>query len=591
MPHLSESTNKLSIQKVEDLQDITASTEDVYYIKYPYYPSFENIPNIDGMIRDLNRFIERTNANATIAVLSSPAFIAEFLSRLTDRAYFKLWIGVKLKEPLIGTKKRLPQHHAALAIITRYKENLQHAKTRIAYTFCPFCERTTKDYGGKKHLYHEYGTIMSDVWRDIAIDYNTDEEITARLCDIFGIPPYRTLKYVDFSQTGLLSNPAINAINDKQTVQTADFQYNGNADSAIINGDCLAILKELPSNSVDFCFADPPYNVDKKYDHYNDAIDIINYFEWCDQWLTELARIIKPGKTVAVLNIPQWAIRHFKCLDGLLKFQDWIIWEGLSVPVRMIMPAHYSIVCFTKGEPDDLPFYNEIHSPLEESCINTYKEFYCLRSSCIKKREKEHVADKTPITNLWWDIHRLKHNSQRVNHPTQLPPLLMERLISVFTQEGDWVLDPFNGSGTTTLCAEMLGRRYFGIELSPEYYRIAIGRHQELQQHIDPFGKRNETPEAKNSSVKRLKKQRYEVDKKTLQLEVKRIAQLLGKIPTREEVIAQGKYPIHYYDDYFISWAEVTAAARTTGMQNVENKKDYESLINAHYKKEMKGDS
>ena len=171
MSHLSELENRLSIRPIGDLYDSTISTENVYYIKFPYYSSLEDIPNIDTIIRDLNSFIERVNDNATIAILSSPVFIANFLSQLTNKAFFRLWIGVKLKNPYSITKKQLPQHHAALAVITRYKDALRHAKTRIAYTFCPFCEKTTKDYGGKKHLYDEYGTIMSDVWRDIAIDY------------------------------------------------------------------------------------------------------------------------------------------------------------------------------------------------------------------------------------------------------------------------------------------------------------------------------------------------------------------------------------------------------------------------------------
>ncbi len=579
MSHLSELENRLSIRPIGDLYDSTISTENVYYIKFPYYSSLEDIPNIDTIISDLNSFIERVNDNATIAILSSPVFIANFLSQLTNKAFFKLWIGVKLKNPYSITKKQLPQHHAALAVITRYKDALRHAKTRIAYTFCPFCEKTTKDYGGKKHLYHEYGTIMSDVWRDIAIDYKNDELIVNRLCDIFGIFPYKTLNYIDLTKK-YLSLDYNSAVNTNTYINKVEFfSYKGNTTSTIINDDCLKVLKELPSNSVDFCFADPPYNVDKKYDCCDDDVDIIKYFDWCDKWLSELARIIKPGKTVAVLNIPQWAIRHFKCLNKLLKFQDWIIWEGLSVPVRMIMPAHYSVICFTKEQANDLPFYNLEHSLLEIKSINTYKEFYCIRNSCIKKRKKENIEDKTQVTNLWWDIHRLKHNSQRVDHPTQLPPVFMERLISIFTKEGDLVLDPFNGSGTTSLCAEMLGRKYFGIELSPKYYDIAIQRHQELQMGINPFGKRIETPKAKNSTVRRLKKQKYEVDKKTLQLEVKRISQLINSTPTRDDVIAYSQYPIKYYDDYFINWGEVTAAVRTTGMQNVENKKDYDLKV------------
>ena len=153
------------------------------------------------------------------------------------------------------------------------------------------------------------------------------------------------VNYIDLTKK-YLSLDYNSAVNTNTYINKVEsFSYKGNTTSTIINDDCLKVLKELPSNSVDFCFADPPYNVDKKYDNCDDDVDIIEYFDWCDKWLSELARIIKPGKTVAVLNIPQWAIRHFKCLNKLLKFQDWIIWEGLSVPVRMIMPAHYSVIC------------------------------------------------------------------------------------------------------------------------------------------------------------------------------------------------------------------------------------------------------
>lgn len=83
---------------------------------------------------------------------------------------------------------------------------------------------------------------------------------------------------------------------------------------------------------------------------------------------------------------------------------------------------------------------------------------------------------------------------------------------------------------------------------------------------MDPFRKEERVLTSKNSPVPRLAKQVYKIPKKTLQLEVKRVAGLLGHIPSREELIDNGNYPIEYYDSYFISWGEVTAAARTTGM-------------------------
>jgi site-specific DNA-methyltransferase (adenine-specific) len=341
----------------------------------------------------------------------------------------------------------------------------------------------------------------------------------------------------------------------------------------IINGDCLERLKEIPSDSIDFIFTDPPYNLGKKYSGYSDDLEIKEYFNWCDRWLAELARVLKPGRTLALLNIPIWSIRHFLFMNTLLQFQNWIAWDALSFPVRLIMPAHYTILAFSKGESRELPGLvgeagqtNGLSAPLVFDSLKPLAEEYCLRSGCVKQRQMTQVDDRAPLTDLWWDVHRLKHNSRRVDHPTQLPPQLMYRLISIFTKPGELVLDCFNGSGTTTLAAHQLGRHYIGIEKSPTYFKIAQKRHEEITQGFDPFRKEERKLTAKNSRVRRLPKQKYEVSKKTLQLEVKRIAQELGRLPTREEVERLGKYPIKYYDDYFVSWGEVCAAARTTGM-------------------------
>jgi len=575
MAHLSDTKIKLQRIDAGDTLQQSFSENDVWFIKLPFYETEYVIPQKTDIINNLNNFIKNSNQNATIAILSSPVFAGHFLSDLTPHGHLKLWIGIKLKNP-IELNTGLNQHHAALIIITRYSKTLQHVKTKIGYTFCPVCEKTTKDYGGKKHLYSDYGTLMSDVWRDIELDYNNSTEpIINRLQDLFGIKPYKSLKCIDLTLKYVPLKESI-LQQEKITHTLNTFIYDGSSESRIIHGDCLEVLREIPSDSVDFCFADPPYNVNKKYESWDDAIDIREYFNWCDKWIYELARIIKPGKTVAILNIPQWAVRHFKYIKDILMFQDWILWEGLSLPVRMIMPAHYSIICFSKGIPRQLPgMEGNFHTKLESKSLESLKEFFCNRSSCITQRKKKGILDKTTISNLWWDIHRLKHNSKRVDHPTQLPPAIMHRLIALFTNEGELVLDPFNGSGTTTLCAAQLNRQYFGIELSDKYYNLSLSRHNELNAGIDPFRKQDVTPIAKNSYVKRLQKQKYAVDKKTLQLEVKQISIKLHRIPDRDDVIAHSIYPIEYFDNYFINWAEVTAAARTTGMENVENKKDY----------------
>jgi len=509
----------------------------------------------------------RLHQESVVAVFTTPPDAARLLPFLEKVLHFQLWIAVKIAHESGVSGVHLPDRHAALLVLTRYRGSLRHTKTRIQYTYCPACQRTTKDYGGKKHVYHEYGTLMSDVWRDIECNPHTREGIepvVERLQDLFGLPPYKTLYLLDLRACMSLQPKPL-----KVHEPLFDFEWEAKPvplESCLINDDCLRAMREIPSDSIDFCFADPPYNLRKKYDHWNDDIDSIEYFRWCDEWLSELARVLKPGRTLAVLNIPLWAVRHYQFLGQTLRFQNWIVWEALSFPVRMIMPAHYSILCFSKGAPRPLP---GLVSPAEPDYLTPLAENFCLRDSCVRQRRAQRINDRGELSDLWYDIHRLKHNSYRVDHPCQLPPMLMRRLIALFTKPGEVVLDCFNGAGTTTLVAHQMGRRFIGIEISKKYHELTVQRHQQVACGLDPFAKRGEVPSAKNSPVPRLPRQKYVVSKKALQLEVKRIAQILGRLPTREDVQKMGQYPVELYDRYFVSWGEVCAAARTTGMSEL----------------------
>jgi site-specific DNA-methyltransferase (adenine-specific) len=393
-------------------------------------------------------------------------------------------------------------------------------------------------------------------------------QVIDRFADLFGLEPYKQLTVLDCRPLNLQRLPAQPVrIDFEESKLPEDFT------DRILDGDCLKELRRIPSNSIDFAFTDPPYNLGKKYLGYTDDLEIQNYFKWCDEWITELARVLKPGRTLALLNIPLWAVRHFFYMQTVLKFQNWIVWDALGFPVRLIMPAHYTILCFSKGESRELPGLTgeSRHIPVSSApkTFNTLEPLadgYCLRADCVSTRIAARIDDRAPLTDVWGDIHRLKHNSLRVDHPCQLPPHLMYRLISIFTKPGDSILDCFNGAGTTTLTAHQLSRKYIGIESSEKYCAMTEERHLEIQNGLNPFRKKERVLTSKNSPVPRLAKQVYKVPKKTLQLEVKRVARQLSHIPSRDELVKHGKYPIEYYDKYFLSWGEVTAAARTTGM-------------------------
>jgi len=531
--------------------------------------------------KTLADWLSQTNKNSTICIASTPPDAARLLPFLDGQIKYQLWIAVKTPSAeLDETGRSIPSKHFALLVLTRFKTKLLHAKTRTPYTYCPACGKTTKDYGGKKHVYHEYGTLLSDVWRDISCDLKSDlGALYERLANLFGVAPYKQLRIFDLRECQeLLSKGTQNPEISPNIVQIESPKGDFHLESRLINSDCLETLKNIPDNTIDFCFADPPYNLQKEYDRWDDDLQLIRYFEWCDSWLSELIRILKPGRSLAVLNIPLWAIRYYQHLTKSSSFQSWIAWDSLGFPVRLIMPAHYAILVFSKGPSRALPgLANNITQALDRIALSPLPEFYCLRSSCVNQKGRRNK--EVEITDLWYDIHRLKHNCRRVDHPTQLPPILMSRLIALYTYPGEMILDCFNGAGTSTLVAQKLGRKYIGIELSPKYHLLAECRHRMLSEGLDPFEKNDIIPKAKNSRVARLKKQKYAVPKKTLQLDVRRIAKELGRLPNREEVHRLSEFPIEYYDEYFISWGEVCAAARTTGMselppkiRNLENK-------------------
>lgn len=568
MAHQSENAARLVVNRIEiddlrGLPDPDSSKPEVWLFRLPDYRTSIDFERSESWHRCLRTFCERLNESSIVVFLTSPEDAAATWTALSSLMQYQLLISVKLNAAFSTMRGQLPRYHNELLVLSKYRTTLRHTKTRQAYTFCPACNKTTKDYGGKKHLYHEYGTALSDVWRDITYAPGGDiHAIEDRLADLFGLAEYGSLKSVSVSKVEQL-------IHNYRDLETSDdylpIRKNNNITSELILGDVFDALATVPDESVDFCFSDPPYNLAKRYDTWDDSLKADEYLSWCDSWIDELARVLRPGGTVAIINIPVLAIRHFTHMQKSLRFQSWITWDGLSLPVRNIMPANYAVVCFSKGSPRPLPgLGSEIRSELESHSLTTQRENYCVRASCVSKRRQG--SDRDIVTDLWWDTHRVKHNSRRVDHPCQLPPAFMRRLIALFSAEEEVVLDPFNGAGTTTLCAAQLNRRFIGIELSQKYHLIASERHENLNNGVDPFGKMSSIPVAKNSRVNRVSGVKYEVPKKTLQLEIKRIAEELGRLPSREEAETLAEYPIRLYDEYFASWGDACAAAKTTGM-------------------------
>ena len=242
----------------------------------------------------------------------------------------------------------------------------------------------------------------------------------------------------------------------------------------IIKGDCLELLKKIPDNSIDMTFADPPFNLKKKYNGYKDSLEFKEYIEWCDEWIGEMVRITKPTGSIFVHNIPKWLSYYVKLLNEHANFKHWIAWYAPTSPMgKSLQPAHYGVLFYVKDSKKTKIY--EIRMPHERERKSNY-----LRKDYGGKKAGLHPFGPL-ISDVWTDIHRIKHNKYRDEHPCQLPVPLLERLILMITDEGDIVLDPFVGTGTTAVAAKKLGRKYIGFDLDDEYKRISENNLKKIQ--------------------------------------------------------------------------------------------------------------
>ncbi|MBL7785565.1 MAG: hypothetical protein JNM36_06650 [Chitinophagales bacterium] len=233
----------------------------------------------------------------------------------------------------------------------------------------------------------------------------------------------------------------------------------------IVQGDCISLLKTMPDNSVDVTFADPPFNLKKGYNSYKDRLQIQEYLDWCEVWITEMVRITKPTGSIFLHNIPKWLTFYTGYLNKIADFKHWISWDAPTAPMgKTLQPGHYGILFYAK-DVRQLKFH-EIRYPHKR----TRKE-HLLAKDYGGKKGLLHPFGPL-VSDVWTDIHRVKHNKYRDEHPCQLPIHLLERIILMSSDEGDIILDPFNGTGTTAIAAKRLGRQYIGFELDTDYVAI-----------------------------------------------------------------------------------------------------------------------
>jgi len=234
----------------------------------------------------------------------------------------------------------------------------------------------------------------------------------------------------------------------------------------ILQGDCLELFKNIPDNSVDVTFADPPFNLKKNYTSYGDSLEFQEYLDWCEKWISEMVRVTKPTGSIFLHNIPKWLTYYATYLNKFANFKHWISWDAPTAPMgKSLQPSHYGILFYTK-EAKGAKIY-ELRHPHKRDRKQGY-----LWKDYGGKKDLLHPFGPL-VSDVWTDIHRIKHNTKRDPHPCQLPIHLMDRLILMTTDENDIILDPFSGTGTTAIAAKRLGRKYIGFELDKKYVEIS----------------------------------------------------------------------------------------------------------------------
>jgi site-specific DNA-methyltransferase (adenine-specific) len=249
---------------------------------------------------------------------------------------------------------------------------------------------------------------------------------------------------------------------DSISAQNLPIPFHISPSGLLFEGDCLDILPRLPSGEIDMVFADPPFNLGKTYgNRTNDSRADAEYIGWCERWLTESIRILKPGGALFVYNLPRWNIligAHL--MECGMQFRHSIAIEMkscLPIPGRLY-PAHYSLLYFTKGKPKT---FRRVRTPIEtcRHCGGEIKDYGGHRGAMnpLGVNLKDVWTDIPPVRH--W---KFKSKERRAN---ALSTKILERVVEISTCAGELVCDPFGGSGTTYAVCERRGRRWIGIEI------------------------------------------------------------------------------------------------------------------------------
>jgi len=289
------------------------------------------------------------------------------------------------------------------------------------------------------------------------------------------------------------------------------------------NKDCLEFLKSLDDESVDLVIVDPPYFEIIKDDWDNQWNSEQEYLDWCMEWTTECFRVLKPGRCFYVWGTTKEDTFLRYKLDVLNKqknahYQNWIIWhyDWGGRTKKNFARKHEDLLMYSKGKE----FLFNADDVLEERAVKTNmglqrqmnllkkkiagKEFdekdkkswktysfdklepihYAIKLQELQAKNTKFEKGKIP-TDVWKKNNHTTSKEYAGWHPTQKPVELLERIIKANSNEGEVVLDVFNGSGSTTIACNKTNRIFWGCEFDKEYYEKSLKRIEDMQKYYE----------------------------------------------------------------------------------------------------------
>lgn len=241
------------------------------------------------------------------------------------------------------------------------------------------------------------------------------------------------------------------------------------------HGDCIELLRTLPRESIQLIVTSPPYNVGKVYEK---RLKLQKYLKHQEKVISECVRVLKPNGNICwqVGNyvdrgsiVPLDSALYPIFINNGLKMRNRIVWHfehGLHCS-RRFSGRYETINWFTKSD-NYLFNLDPIRVPQKYPGKKYFKGPKAGQFSC-------NPLGKNP--GDVWIIPNVKHNHvEKTDHPCQFPVELIERLILSMTNKGDWVLDPFLGTGTSIIAAIRHGRKGAGAELQNRYVKISKNR-------------------------------------------------------------------------------------------------------------------